>query len=204
MESSPKRPQPRAERREALLAAARETFARKGLAGTTIRDIAKAANIDHALIYRHFDSKQEIFDAALVQPMERALRGWTEFSQSSSAYVEGGSPERERGAVALERVVRATAEVAPFIGVVLFSEHGPAFYREHLGPAIDEFARGIEAAKSRWEHRDFDADLPAIVVLGAGLLAGLRASFENQEPDFAPFAKDLQELIFDGLRSRKP
>jgi AcrR family transcriptional regulator len=193
----------RADRREALLAAARETFARKGLAGTTVRDIAKAASIDHAIIYRHFDSKQAIFDAALIQPLSAALRGWVEFSQSSSAYITRDAPERTQGALALEQVMRATAEAAPFLGVVLFSEHGPDFYRQHLKPALDEFVRGIEGAKNLWDHREFDAHLPAMVVLGTSLLAGLCNSFEDGEvSDLASFANHLQGLILDGLRIR--
>ena len=201
---SPGRSLQRADRRESLLAAARATFARKGLAGTTIRDIAKAACVDHAVIYRHFDSKQAIFDAAMVEPLRSALRGWVEFSQSSSAYVTRDAPERTQGARALEQVVRATVEVTPYLGVVLFSEHGPAFYRQHLKPALDEFVRGIEDAKSLWDHREFDAQLTAMVVLGTGLFAGLGNAFgEEGQQDYVAFADGLQSLLLDGLLMRR-
>jgi len=140
-----------------------------------------------------------------VRPLAEALHGWVEFVQSGAALVSRATPEREQGAVALGRVVEALVVNAPLLGVVLFSEHGADFYRDHLRPAIDEFVSGIEAAKQLWDHREFGGQLPANVVLGTALFAGLRQSFEESPPvDYAAFADELQGLIFDGLRLRGP
>src|SRR5687767_11784534 len=46
------------ERRKAIVAAALPLFARKGFAGTTTRELAEAAGISEALLFRHFPSKQ--------------------------------------------------------------------------------------------------------------------------------------------------
>jgi AcrR family transcriptional regulator len=44
--------------RGALLAAARDLFAERGFEGTTVRDIAKAANVTERTFYRYFDGKE--------------------------------------------------------------------------------------------------------------------------------------------------
>ena len=51
------------ERREAIILAVVPVFAEKGFHGATTKDLAKAANVSEALLYRHFPSKQELFDA---------------------------------------------------------------------------------------------------------------------------------------------
>ncbi len=49
------------ERKAEITIAARGEFAKKGFYGTSIRDIAKAANVSEALIYRHFSSKEDLY-----------------------------------------------------------------------------------------------------------------------------------------------
>lgn len=49
------------ERKAEITMAARGEFAKKGFYGTSIRDIAKAANVSEALIYRHFPSKDALY-----------------------------------------------------------------------------------------------------------------------------------------------
>lgn len=56
---------PRAERREQILAAATRAFARGGFAGTGLDDVATEAGITRVLLYRHFDSKTDLYRAVL-------------------------------------------------------------------------------------------------------------------------------------------
>jgi AcrR family transcriptional regulator len=49
------------ERRRTIVRAAVPLFARKGFAGTTTREIAEAAGISEALLFRHFPSKQLLY-----------------------------------------------------------------------------------------------------------------------------------------------
>jgi AcrR family transcriptional regulator len=58
--------------RERILHAAWECFARKGYAGTTNRDIADRAKITSAAIYQYFDSKSDLYVAA-VRTAQREL-----------------------------------------------------------------------------------------------------------------------------------
>lgn len=61
----PVRRLPRAQRREQILTAATEAFARTGFAATSLDDIAAQAGITRALLYRHFDSKTDLYQAVL-------------------------------------------------------------------------------------------------------------------------------------------
>ena len=58
------------DRRRQLVDAALEVFSRKGFGGTTTKEIAAAAGVTEAIIFRHFASKQDLYDAVLDQHHE--------------------------------------------------------------------------------------------------------------------------------------
>ncbi len=76
----------RTERREQILQAAAQVFARKGLATATITDIAAQAGVSHGLLYRHFASKEEVFAAVIDQSLANAER------LAQSALAQPGTP----------------------------------------------------------------------------------------------------------------
>jgi TetR/AcrR family transcriptional regulator, transcriptional repressor of aconitase len=53
------------ERRKAIVAAAVPLFARKGFAGTTTRELALAAHISEALLFKHFPTKKHLYGEIL-------------------------------------------------------------------------------------------------------------------------------------------
>src|SRR5215467_7626727 len=53
------------ERKTRILAAVRKVFAQKGLEGTTTRELAKEAGVSEALLYKHFPSKEALYQAML-------------------------------------------------------------------------------------------------------------------------------------------
>src|SRR3990170_8026576 len=63
-------------RREAILAAARKVFARKGFEGSTIVDIAREAGVASGTVYLYYASKLDLFaalNAQLFQVINQAL-----------------------------------------------------------------------------------------------------------------------------------
>lgn len=56
---------PRAERRESILEGATRAFAAAGYRGTSMADVAKAVGITELILYRHFDSKEDLYRATL-------------------------------------------------------------------------------------------------------------------------------------------
>src|SRR5438045_1221934 len=55
------------ERRQRIVDAAIPLFARKGFGGTTTRELAEAAGISEALLFRHFPSKELLYREILQQ-----------------------------------------------------------------------------------------------------------------------------------------
>jgi AcrR family transcriptional regulator len=53
------------QRREAIVKSVRGVFAEKGFDGTTTRELARAANVSEALLYKHFPSKESLYAAML-------------------------------------------------------------------------------------------------------------------------------------------
>jgi AcrR family transcriptional regulator len=54
--------------RQLLLDAAREVFAEKGFKGTSTRDIAQRAQVTEVMVFRHFGTKMNLFQQAVVTP----------------------------------------------------------------------------------------------------------------------------------------
>jgi AcrR family transcriptional regulator len=53
-----------------IVAAARDEFAEQGWAGTTLRAVARTADVDPALVYHYFGSKEGLLDAATNPPQK--------------------------------------------------------------------------------------------------------------------------------------
>jgi AcrR family transcriptional regulator len=53
------------DRRKQLLRAAIEMFSRKGFGGTKTKDIAAAAGVSEAILFRHFATKEDLYNAIL-------------------------------------------------------------------------------------------------------------------------------------------
>src|SRR2546430_1617099 len=51
------------ERRSAIIRAVRHVFAQKGFHGTTTRELARAAGVSEALLFKHFPNKEALFSA---------------------------------------------------------------------------------------------------------------------------------------------
>jgi AcrR family transcriptional regulator len=64
-ETTPVRRMPRALRREQILAAATKAFARSGFTATSLDDIAVEAGVTRVILYRHFESKTDLYQSVL-------------------------------------------------------------------------------------------------------------------------------------------
>lgn len=100
---------PRGATREVLLQAALDQFAERGFGGTSIRDLAKAAGIKESSVYKHFSSKQALFDELLA---------WTQDRYAAAAQAVGLRFDDPRAdAAALSAV---TADELSTLGLALF------------------------------------------------------------------------------------
>ncbi len=56
---------PAPERRAALITAAKDAFAERGFAATSMDDVANAAGVSRLIVYRHFESKEQLYEVVV-------------------------------------------------------------------------------------------------------------------------------------------
>jgi AcrR family transcriptional regulator len=61
-------------RREQILDVAMQLFARQGFRGTTTRQIAQEAQVNEAIIFRHFPTKDDLYSAIIQRKIQLAAR----------------------------------------------------------------------------------------------------------------------------------
>ena len=74
------------DRRRQLLDVAVEVFARQGFGGTKTKDIAAAAGVSEAILFRHFASKEDLYHAILDAKEDK--HGAPEFLETLRAYAD--------------------------------------------------------------------------------------------------------------------
>lgn len=77
---------PRADKHEAILAAALELFERRGFHGTTVPDLAQQAGVAAGTIYRYFDSKEAIVNALYQRSKLQLTAALAEAVTTSSSW----------------------------------------------------------------------------------------------------------------------
>ncbi|WP_328988435.1 TetR/AcrR family transcriptional regulator [Kribbella sp. NBC_01245] len=130
----------RPERRRALIQAAARAFARGGYAATNLDDVATEAGVSRVLIYRHFESKTELYEAVLadVSDQLRTATGHPHHTTTNSLEglvfaaqdnpdgfrlffrQSGQEPEFRRHADELRAAMKATAQ--PYLEQVIHDE----------------------------------------------------------------------------------
>jgi len=91
---------PAAQRREQLLDTAAQLFGERGYSKTTTALLAKAAGVTEPIIYRHFNSKRELFIALIDRTGEQTIQTW-------ERHLEGAPNPAER----LRRLIGANPMV---------------------------------------------------------------------------------------------
>jgi AcrR family transcriptional regulator len=117
------------ERREQILKAALQIFARKGLAAARISDIAAAAGLSYGLVYHYFRDKEGLF----VELVQRAVGGGLQVAQA--ALEAEGSPLERLHALCEEMVegVRDNPEYPLIVMQAINQELLPEATREPIG-----------------------------------------------------------------------
>ena len=169
---------PAAARRSSILKAARQAFSETGdMNGTSIRVIAERGGISEGVIYRHFESKDQLFFEAVVEPLREA----TDELVAAAQVVDRDEPlTPERQVETLEalyrQLVATLVEVLPLLGLVLFGDPQVArrFYRQNFAVAMDRLAEAWREVEDRYGVHD-SLDISARAVMGMALMLALES-----------------------------
>lgn len=195
-----------AESRKALiLEAARRAFSRRGdVAGTTIRDIAAEANISEGIIYRHFESKEELFFEAAVRPLHEAFELGEEMMERFVPELAGADRHKLTAAYYREMIVMLR-DLIPLLGLVLFGDprYSEPFYRDVLVPALKQLDEQWHALYHRITGKDAPPSHGALGHFGVALIFALDQLRSENPPDIDQLADELarEGYLGSGMRA---
>jgi len=188
-----------AARRQMILDAARDVFLEGGLNGARLRDIADRVGITEAYLYRHFDSKADLYEAAVHLPVQTAI-------ETFSARLEGLVGGEPMTGVELVRCINELMlefmiEAVPYLGVALFSDvgSGGSFYRSKIYPRVHEPVRFLLRSIKGWPPADVDPDLVVNSMWGLNYGIALDTLLRGGTLDVARTAERVSRLYAVGI-----
>lgn len=145
-----------------IAAAAREEFAQHGWAGTTIRAVARTADVDPALVYHYFGSKEGLLDAATNPPqkwLDEIAKIWT-------------TPIENLGAALLKFMLASWAdeEIGPTLRAILQTAAHEPSTREKLRRVVEGSLMGVSHLGSGERDRLVRSGLIASQMMGFALM----------------------------------
>ncbi|MDR3656860.1 MAG: TetR family transcriptional regulator [Mycobacterium sp.] len=145
-----------------IVAAARGEFAEHGWAGTTIRAVARAADVDPALVYHYFGSKEGLLDAATNPPqkwLESVAKVWT-------------TPIERLGTALITLLLASWAdeEIGPTLRAILQTAAHEPSTREKLRRVVEGSLMGVSELGRDERDRLIRSGLISSQMMGFGLM----------------------------------
>src|SRR3990167_5897744 len=152
------------ERQASLIQAATTLFAKKGFNGTTTKEIARAAGISEALVFKHFPTKRALYAAILAEKVT--------VSELLGAIEESAKKRDDRRVFTLIAGYRIRPGVDPtLLRLLLFSaleghELSDMFFGKHHKVFYDHLAAYIRTRIEDGAFRSVDPLLAARAFIG--------------------------------------
>jgi len=195
---------------EAILGAARTTFAEKGYEGATVDEIAERAGVGKGTVYNHIDGgKAGLFAAVLGEHFDDLDR------IAAEALADEAAPLRDRFARYAEGVASYFAEHLDHLVLhlrdvprLVFSAEGveqAVLLKERRRRLVAALVPPIEAAAARGEIRAVPAEMAAQFCFSALLSYLFQTCHVDDRP--GPEVKGVSQLValvFDGLGAEGP
>lgn len=190
------------ERKRSILEAAREEFATTGDVGaTTTKMIARRAGVSEAILYRHWDSKEDLYLEAVVEPLREIVEKTAEAVEEWPESI-GEDRRTARARNFFAETIDGMTESVPLLGLVLFGEPATAkkFYERCWRPSLDRLSNAWRTYYEENGVKDYpDTDVAARIAFGACLMYALDARYAKKKLDTRKVAQQLAEAGFDGM-----
>ncbi|WP_293046534.1 TetR/AcrR family transcriptional regulator [Mycobacterium sp.] len=198
-------PQPRLsadERREQIIESARLVFEQAGFDGARTRDLATAAGVNEALLYRHFASKEELFEAAVADPLEAAVAKLVGFSGAPpETFDSSGTVMHERTHKFVDDLLGVMDEIGPLLGVVLFGQatRSEEYFRNRIDPSLTKIEDVVKANLPAWRHKDFDIALMVRLTVGMTWFLSVTDKLCKRNRNRAATADAITTMLLEGV-----
>jgi AcrR family transcriptional regulator len=129
-----------------MIDAARKVFGAKGYEAATTMEIAKTAGVAHALIFRHFNTKAQLFEEAVFEPFQAAV---SETLAKWSTFGAEPHPARVSSEAFVSVLFGFLRENADLVAALATSPHYDGRVREEGGDSslsllMDTIAKALE------------------------------------------------------------
>lgn len=154
---------PRENRKNLIEQTAIRLFSEQGILETTIKDIASAAGMSEAALYRHYKSKEEMAWTLFLRELQKFTDGFGERLRSRS-----GQPLAERLRSAVEYALVYSAEQPESFAFILLTRHSfkEDIYNKQPENPLELLSRVLEEAMQNGELIPEPAGLLTAMIMG--------------------------------------
>jgi len=206
MATTPQVRVPARDRRLQIMEAAKELFARQGFEGTTTRQIAEAARVNEAIIFRHFPTKEDLYWAIIDRESE--LTGWQPALQRQ---LSSGASDRQVFAAIAEDILVRRAKDSSLSRLLLFSalenqRRSQRFFQTHVVEYYEAIAKHISKRIQDGVFRNVNPLLAARGFLGMvvyhSLIQEIYGAKRYQDFDVKEVSETLTDIWLRGMEIR--
>lgn len=183
------------ERKRQIIEAAATLFSRQGFNGTTTREIARAAGVSEATVFKHFATKEELY-AAIIEVKSHGMQALDAMAAAAQRDDDAGVLR----ALALEMIERTQADPTLMRLTFLSALEGHALsemmYHSRV-QKLDEFLSGYIARRvAAGAFRDVDPMQAAWNYIGmVSHHIQRREFFGHKPPGDPPRERVIEEMV---------
>ena len=191
----------RGARRAQIIESAKAVWSRTGAHRTTVRDIANEAGVTENFVYQVFESREEVFQLAVLDPLDalvaslaRRLRAVARGAESSPM----GEVHRNLHRAFLADVVK----MIPLMAAAQFADpiKGPRFYTGKLYPAVRRSILGLMRRLTGFDPESVEMDVVIRTLMGAHFSIALETVLSGEQLEVGQVAHDLTMIFRHGLK----
>ena len=199
---------PAIDRRKQLLETALDIFSRKGFEGATTKEIAAAAGVTEAIIFRHFPSKQALYQAVLeYRHKSEEMREWLAETQQC---MDRNDDEGLMRAIAT-KIVQTHRRDPRLQRVLLFAalesnEAGLAYHRQLSIPVFELLCQYVARRQREGALANYDPGMILAAIAGMSayhaMMTGMFGFLDKNYSDEA-VAETFTSILMNGILPKK-
>ncbi len=169
------------ERRAAIIEAAINRFAENGFRGVTTRELAQAVGVSEPVLYQHFPSKRDLYDAIIETIVENSESSFGDWPDDLSRL----SDDREFFTAVASGIIHWHERHRVYLRLLLFSaleghEFSEMFFERHSVHFVNALADHIRTRVEAGAFRCVDPLLAAHLFIGVTAHYGINCSVFQQ------------------------
>jgi AcrR family transcriptional regulator len=182
-----------------IVRAAREVFSVSGLKGARTRDIAARADVVESVLFDHFESKEALFEAAILAPLRQAVAEQTDIARAAAA--SGGASHADNSIKAHERFLTSMLESYPLLRAALLSDPqtDADIYRRHVYPLIQALAEVTRERAGRQRLKNVDVEFMTLMGFGVHFMVAMDHYHRGGDIDIHETARKIAAIFARGI-----